>query len=115
MGMPGNPAPEPTSITRLLVVGRWWSAGGWLSAIGAGNRRRAANKDSPKWRVTISSGSRTAVGLKRAFQRKSILIYNDIVSNLALERGAGRPASAGPRPRPGLDWTPCPPPPTRNG
>src|SRR5207302_2260873 len=101
MGMPGKPAPEPMSITRLLVVGRWWSAGGWLSAIGAGNRRRAANKDSPKWRVKIPFRARTGLRLTRAIQRQSISIYNDIGSNLALDRAAGRPASAGPCPRPG--------------
>ena len=44
-----------------------------------GNRWRAANRDSPKWRVTISSGSRMAVRLMRAFQRRSISMYVDIL------------------------------------
>src|SRR5438309_6833435 len=103
MGMPGNPAPEPTSITRLLVVGRWWSAGGWLSAIGAGNRRRAANKDSPKWRVRISSGWRTAGRFIWAFQRSSRLMYIDIDFNCEAERIAVCPASAAPSAHYGLD------------
>src|SRR3989441_10034361 len=106
MGMPGNPAPEPTSITRLLVVGRWWSAGGWLSAIGAGNRRRAANKDSPKWRGTISFRSRTAAGVARAVQRKKKTIYFDIIFFFRIGEGAGRPPSAGASSPAGLDLVP---------
>ena len=51
MGRPGKPAPEPKS-SRVLQVPRW----------------RAAKKLSPKWRRTISSGSRMAVRLVRAFQ-----------------------------------------------
>src|SRR5207237_10365511 len=96
MGMPGKPVPEPTSITQVLAVGRWWLTGGWLSAIGEGNRRRAANKDSPKWRVTISSGWRTAVRLMRAFPRRSISMYIDVDYNFEAERIAACPASAAP-------------------
>src|SRR5271157_1726987 len=45
---------------------------------GAGNKCWAAKRLSPKWRVTISSGSRIAVRLTRAFQRISRLMYVDI-------------------------------------
>ena len=34
--------------------------------------------DSPKWRVTISSGLRMAVRLMRAFQRNNRSMYIDI-------------------------------------
>src|SRR3989442_10821680 len=78
MGMPGKPAPEPTSITRLLVVGRCWSAGGWLSAIVAGNRRCAANKDSPKWRVTVSLRWGTAGRVVGGFPREKKYMDIDI-------------------------------------
>ena len=67
IGIPGNPAPEPRSATEestsfptedaecteeffIVLPGR----------AEFGNRWRAAKKDSPKWRVTISSGSRMA-------------------------------------------------------
>jgi len=40
--------------------------------------REAAKRLSPKWRVTMSSGSRMAVRLMRAFQRSSISMYVDI-------------------------------------
>src|SRR5450631_363688 len=91
MGRPGKPAPEPTSMT--------W---GWAPAdlgprfkaevppLDSGHRWRAARMDSPKWRVTISSGSRTAVRLMRAFQRNSISIYIDIVLSWT---GESTPAS----------------------
>src|SRR5271167_1905395 len=64
MGMPGKPAPEPTSATRStrsLVVSRWSLATSKSKPCTAedaedaeeelGNRWRAANRDSPKWRV----------------------------------------------------------------
>jgi hypothetical protein len=44
----------------------------------AGKRWRAKKKDSPKWRVTISSGWRMAVRLMRAFQRSNRSMYIDI-------------------------------------
>ena len=44
----------------------------------SGNKWRAKKKDSPKWRVTISSGSRIAVRLMRAFQRSNRSMYVDI-------------------------------------
>ena len=44
----------------------------------SGNKWRAKKKDSPKWRVTISSGSRMAVRLMRAFQRSNRSMYVDI-------------------------------------
>ena len=50
-----------------------------LSETGAGQQK----SDSPKWRVTISSGLRTAVRLMRAFQRSSISMYIDIDRNCA--------------------------------
>src|ERR1700733_11739526 len=51
MGRPGKPAPEPKSRRVLVSTGIW----------------RAAKRLSPKWRRTISSGSRMAVRLVRAF------------------------------------------------
>src|SRR3989442_10629245 len=100
MGMPGKPAPEPTSITRLLVVGRWWSAGGWLSAIGAGNRRRAANKDSPKWRGDLSSRPRTAVRVSAGIPRPRISKFIYIFFYFEFEEGPGFPPPPGRHPPP---------------
>ncbi len=54
--------------------------------LAAGNRCCATNRDSPKWRVTISSGWRIAVRLTRTFQRKSISIYIDILCSCDGER-----------------------------
>ena len=62
MGSPGNPAPLPRSKTSSAVlVGRGCR----------GKRWRAAKRDSPKWRVTISSGVRRAVRFMCWFQRRS--------------------------------------------
>ena len=91
-GMPGNPAPEPRSATRqnesttedaedrgegesttedsedteesdlTTEDSEGCGLSSWLEA----------KRDSPKWRRTISSGSRMAVRLMRAFQRRSI-------------------------------------------
>src|SRR3989454_7763754 len=78
MGRPGKPAPEPTSINcGTLAAGRWLLGSAHLVRA-EGKRWRAANKDSPKWRVTTWSGWRTAVRLMRAFQRRSISMYVDI-------------------------------------
>src|SRR4051812_24624770 len=65
-GIPGKPAPEPTSITSSAESG--------CSSV------RAANSDSPKWRSTISCGSRTAVRLVRSFHFSKISMYFDICS-----------------------------------
>ncbi len=87
MGMPGKPAPEPRSATRMrsLVVRRWPLADSTskpfnaeIAEGGRGTRCWAANRLSPKWRVTISSSSRIAVRLMRAFQSWSISMYVDI-------------------------------------
>src|ERR1700739_2061003 len=99
MGRPGNPAPLPRSATfevfsaeagsKAFTTGNTGERGGTSRAStvaaeeDAGNRLRAANKDSPKWRVTISSGLRTAVRLVRAFQRTSISTYIDIAESCA--------------------------------
>src|SRR5713226_4882805 len=116
MGRPGKPAPEPTSITcGTLAAGRWllgsaWTAEGSCPRVvrAEGKRWRAANRDSPKWRVTIWSGSRTAVRLMRAFQRRSISMYVDIpcswevdstAYSLRLRSGQALPAEAGPESR----------------
>src|SRR6266566_8134505 len=48
IGKPGKPAPDPMSITLEF---EFWS----------GRRRVATKKDSPKWRVKISSALRIAV------------------------------------------------------
>jgi len=83
-GMPGNPAPEPRSATVTSSIGGA-ACGGPSASLTAGDveecrgkRWRAAKKDSPKWRVTISSSLRMAVRLTRAFQRSSRSIYVDI-------------------------------------
>jgi hypothetical protein len=55
-----------------------FNAEGAEDAEGPGNKRRAAKRLSPKWRVTISSGVRMAVRLKREFQRWSRSMYVDI-------------------------------------
>ncbi len=102
MGIPGKPAPEPRSATRMRssVVGRWslaeskfFNTGDTEDAPtsksfnaenaedaeeGRGNTCCAAKRLSPKWRVTISSSLRMAVRLMRAFQRRSISMYVDI-------------------------------------
>src|ERR1019366_3381047 len=60
IGMPGKPAPEPTSASvEAAAPSRPHS------------KMRAANSDSPKCRVTIFSGSRTAVRFTREFQRSN--------------------------------------------
>lgn len=73
-GIPGNPAPEPRSIA--------------VPAQSAVTRCEAAKKDSPKCRVTISSGSRTAVRfiLRFHFRRRST--YIDIFCSCAALRFA---------------------------
>src|SRR5580700_386905 len=82
IGRPGKPAPEPMSITRVLAelrsAGRTGASAPTL--VLAGKSWQAANRDSPKWRVTISSSLRMAVRLIRAFQRRSISMYVDILS-----------------------------------
>ena len=55
------------------------SRGAGRLGVSIGNRWRAANRLSPKWRGTMSSGSRMAVRLMRAFQRRSISMYVDIL------------------------------------
>jgi len=77
MGIPGKPAPEPRSatVTRLATSKALNTE---YTEEAQGKRWRAAKRDSPKWRVTIFSGSRMAVRLMRAFQRRSISIYVDI-------------------------------------
>jgi hypothetical protein len=81
IGRPGKPAPEPMSIRRVLaeLCSAWTAEGGCPHVVLAGKSWRAANRDSPKWRVTISSGWRTAVRLMRAFQRTSRLMYVDML------------------------------------
>jgi len=83
IGMPGKPAPEPRSATSKAFTAEDPSASLRAGAEGAeetrGNKWRAANRDSPKWRVTISSGSRMAVRLMREFQRRSTSMYVDIL------------------------------------
>ena len=79
MGRPGKPAPEPMSIT--CGPGTTCQGPGRRSVgphLGFRKQVRAAKMDSPKWRVTISSGWRTAVRLIRAFQCSNISIYIDI-------------------------------------
>src|SRR5579871_3789743 len=71
MGIPGNPAPDPTSATDGPFPTE-------DPGEHRGNSWRAANRLSPKWRVTICSGSRIAVRFTRAFQRISISMYVDI-------------------------------------
>src|ERR1700694_5244954 len=98
-GSAGNPAPEPMSRTRGAGGGEGpfdvaepiASRLAWLrlgrqelarSATLFGKRWRARKKDSPKWRVTISSGWRMAVRLIRAFQRSNRSMYIDIWSRV---------------------------------
>lgn len=87
IGSPGKPAPEPKSATLVLLVRRSVAGTKPFTTEGTGDteetlgkRWRATNRDSPKWRGTISSGSRIAVRLMRAFQRTSISMYVDIRS-----------------------------------
>src|ERR1041385_1592586 len=63
-GTPGKPAPDPRSIA---VCGCFCSS-----------RYLAANNDSPKWRCTISLGSRIAVRLMRALHFSNRSIYVDM-------------------------------------
>src|SRR6266478_2605676 len=106
-GRPGKPAPEPMSSTvgRTLLsdkplpgspasggsgcvrcVSDWGGCVGSLdhadksvrATLFSGNKWRVRKKDSAKWRVTISSGSRMAVRLMRAFQRSNRSMYIDI-------------------------------------
>ena len=63
-GTPGKPAPDPRSIA---VCGSLCSS-----------RHLAANNDSPKWRCTISLGSRMAVRFMRAFHFSNKSIYVDM-------------------------------------
>ena len=58
---------------RRLIPGRLRSA-----ASARSSRYLAANSDSPKWRCTISLGSRMAVRLMRAFHLSNRSIYVDI-------------------------------------
>src|SRR5579871_3975961 len=98
MGKPGKPAPEPMSrrqteeswqLAASLSVGPWPPGGSGAGAtlevassiLAAGNRRWARNRDSPKWRVTTSSGPRTAVRLMRRFQWSNRSMYVDICSS----------------------------------
>src|SRR6266581_1643260 len=78
MGRPGNPAPEPMSATVSASSKSLTTEDTEDTEGGTGNSMRAANRDSPKWRVTMSSGSRKAVRLMRAVQRTSISMYVDI-------------------------------------
>src|SRR5437868_14315807 len=59
-----------------------------------GKRCRAAKKDSPKCRLTISSGERTAVRFMREGQRSSISMYVDISRNCAADGKAACPTAA---------------------
>jgi hypothetical protein len=83
MGSPGKPAPEPRSSKR---------APSESPGARGGERERfcAAKMDSPKCRVTICSGSRTAVRFSFRFQRSSISMYVDIFVSCASERGLAR-------------------------
>src|SRR5579863_8824382 len=104
MGRPGKPAPEPMSISRALAELRsaltapWTSlkagSAGCADVVLAGKSWRAAKRDSPKWRVTISSGWRMAVRLMRAFQRSNRSMYVDIFCRSLV---VSRWSSAGPR------------------
>src|SRR5271169_5352815 len=99
MGMPGKPAPEPTSATRASAFGLRASAGSTSKSFtaedaeyaeeGRGNRWLAAKRDSPKWRDTISSSLRMAVRLMRAFQCWSRSMYVDILWSWVGDRTAG--------------------------
>ena len=82
MGRPGKPAPEPMSIKRVRaeLCSAWTAEGPCSHAILEGKRLRAAKRDSPKWRVTISSSLWMAVRLMRAFQRINRSMYVDILS-----------------------------------
>src|SRR5216684_2406978 len=60
-----------------------------------GKRCRAAKKDSPKCRPTISSGERTAVRLMREFQRSNISMYVDICCDCTADGKAGCPRDEG--------------------
>src|SRR5579862_534862 len=71
MGRPGNPAPEPRSTIRGTVAADCGPEEEAGDAPGSGSRWRAAKSDSPKWRVTICSGSRIAVRFTRLFQRSN--------------------------------------------
>src|ERR1700680_3189811 len=93
MGSPGKPAPEPRSATRGRAKS-FAREGAEVSLRvvteeALGNKWQAANRLSPKWRVTISSGSRMEVRLMRAFQRTSISMYVDICCSWIGERRAG--------------------------
>src|ERR1700682_1356466 len=91
-GRAGNPAPEPMSRTWGAKGSDSWDVAGrgLLSAFADksvratlfGKRWRARKKDSPKWRVTISSGWRMEVRLMRAFQRSNRSMYVDIWSRV---------------------------------
>src|SRR5580704_501674 len=91
MGTPGKPAPEPMSMREA----GWalWLRSGQAREVPvptrSGKRWRAANRDSPKWRVTIASGWRTEVRLMRAFQRSNRSMYIDIVVSCAAESAPG--------------------------
>ena len=87
MGRPGKPAPEPTSRrSGEFPPCRTKRDEDGAPAALLGKRWRAANRDSPKWRVTICSGSRMAVRLMQAFQRSSRSMYVDIFSSWDGER-----------------------------
>src|SRR5579863_5963803 len=82
IGTPGKPAPDPRSATFGGFRGEGTNEHGERDiAPACGNRWRAAKRDSPKWRVTISSGSRIPVRLMREFQRRSISMYVDILES----------------------------------
>src|SRR5580700_9572187 len=85
IGMPGKPAPEPRSASSKALT----AEGAEYAEATRGNKWRAANRDSPKWRVTISSSLRIAVRLMRAFQCWSISMYVDILWSWVAERTAG--------------------------
>ena len=68
---------EPV-ISGSLQSSGWLSRSCEASSGRAGKIWRARKSDSPKWRVTMDSGSRTAVRLIRAFQRSNRSIYVDI-------------------------------------
>jgi len=78
MGRPGKPAPDPRSTTSCELRALSSEQSGCGTRDVCRKRWWARKNDSPKWRVTISSGLRIAVRLMRAFQRSSKSMYIDV-------------------------------------
>src|ERR1035437_10671006 len=70
MGRPGNPAPEPRSATESKA---FTTEDTEDTEEGAGNRWRAAKKDSPKWRGAVVLGLRVGGGVAGGVPRTSVL------------------------------------------